>query len=74
VAAADDPEGLARRVLRENSGKRVMVIGHVNTVPAIVAALSGKSDIPSVDEQDFATMYVVTVPSIGRANLLRLSY
>jgi hypothetical protein len=43
-------------------------------VPAIVAALSGKNGIPSVDDQDFATMYVVTVPSIGRANLLRLSY
>jgi len=74
VAAADDPEGLARRVLRENSGKRVMLIGHVNTVPAIVAALSGRRDIPSVDEDEFGTMYVVTVPSIGRANLLRLSY
>jgi 2,3-bisphosphoglycerate-dependent phosphoglycerate mutase len=74
VAPADDPEGLARRVLRENGGKRVMVIGHANTVPAIVAALSGRSDIPSVDELDFATMYVVTVPSIGRANLLRFSY
>jgi broad specificity phosphatase PhoE len=74
VAAADDPKGLARRVLRENSGKRVMVIGHVNTVPEIVSALAGRSDIPGIDEQDFATMYVVSVPRIGRANLLRLSY
>jgi broad specificity phosphatase PhoE len=73
-APADDPKGLARRVLRENSGGRVMVIGHVNTVPGIVAALAGRSDIPSIDEQDFATMYVVSVPRIGRANLLRLSY
>jgi broad specificity phosphatase PhoE len=74
VAGADDPNGLARRVLRENSGKRVLVVGHVNTVPGIVASLSGRSDIPPIDEQDFATMYVVTVPRIGRANLLRLSY
>ena len=74
VAGADDPKGLARRVLRENGGKRVMVIGHVDTVSEIVAALSGRSDIPSIDEQDFATMYVVTVPRIGRANLVRFSY
>jgi phosphohistidine phosphatase SixA len=74
VAGADDPKGLARRVLRENGGKRVMVIGHINTVPEIVAALSGRSDIPSIDERDFATMYVVTVPRIGRANLVRFSY
>jgi phosphohistidine phosphatase SixA len=74
VAAADDPQGLARRVLRENSGRRVMVIGHINTVPEIVAALAGRSDIPSIDEQDFATMYVVSVPRIGRANLVRMIY
>jgi 2,3-bisphosphoglycerate-dependent phosphoglycerate mutase len=73
-APTDDPKGLARRVLRENSGGRVLVIGHVNTVPGIVAALAGRSDIPSIDEQDFATMYVVSVPRIGRANLVRLSY
>jgi phosphohistidine phosphatase SixA len=74
VAAADDPKGLARRVLRENSGKRVMVIGHINTVPEIVSALAGRNDIPGIDEQDFATMYVVSVPRIGRANLVKLSY
>jgi broad specificity phosphatase PhoE len=74
VAAAEDPQELARRVLRENSGKRVMVIGHINTVPEIVSALAGVSDIPSIEEQDFATMYVVSVPRIGHANLVRLSY
>ena len=74
VAAADDPKGLARRVLRENSGRRVMVVGHINTVPEIVSALAGRSDIPNIDEKDFATMYVVSVPRIGRANLVRLSY
>jgi broad specificity phosphatase PhoE len=74
VAPTDDPKGLAHRVLRENSGKRVMVIGHVNTVPGIVAALSGRSDIPELDERDFGTMYIVTVPRIGHANLLRVAY
>jgi broad specificity phosphatase PhoE len=74
VAPTDDSKGLARRVLRENSGKRVMIIGHVNTVPDIVAALSGRSDIPPIDEKEFGTLYIVTVPRIGHANVLRLSY
>lgn len=74
VAGADDPKALARRVLRENSGRRVLVIGHVNTVPDIVAALTGRNDIPKIDERDFGEMYVVSVPRIGRANLVRLSY
>ena len=74
VAPTEDPKGLARRVLRENSGKRVMVIGHVNTVPDIVAALSDRRDIPPLDEKDFGIMYIVTVPRIGHANLLRVAY
>src|SRR5580704_14389511 len=74
VAPTDDPKGLAHRVLRENSGKRVLIIGHVNTVPEIVAALSGRRDIPQIDEKEFGTLYIVTVPRIGHANVLRLSY
>jgi broad specificity phosphatase PhoE len=74
VIPADDPKGLAHRILRDNSGKRVMVIGHVNTVPGIVAALSDRSDIAPLDEKEFGTMYIVTVPRIGHANVLRLSY
>jgi phosphohistidine phosphatase SixA len=74
VAPTDDPKGLARRVLRENNGGRVLIIGHINTVPEIVAALAERSDIPGIDEQDFGVMYIVTVPRIGRPNLLRLNY
>ena len=74
VAPSDDPKGLAHRIVRENSGKRVMVIGHANTVPDLVAALSGRSDIPQIDEKEFGTMYIVSVPRIGHANVLRLSY
>ena len=74
VAPTDNPKAFARRIVRENSGKRVLVIGHVNTVPDLVAALSGRSDIPPIDEKEFGTMYIVTVPRIGRANVLRLSY
>jgi phosphohistidine phosphatase SixA len=74
VAPTDDPKGLAQRVLRENSGKRVMIIGHVNTVPQIVAALSGRNDIPPIDENEFGILYIVTVPRVGHANVLRLGY
>jgi phosphohistidine phosphatase SixA len=74
VASADDPQGLAKRALREHSGGRVLIIGHVNTVPRIVAGLSGRNDIPEIDEHDFAIMYIVTVPRIGHANVLRLNY
>ena len=39
-----------------------------------LAALSGRSDIPKLDDKDYGVMYIVTVPRIGRATVLRLNY
>lgn len=74
VAPADDPAGLARRALREHSGGRVLIVGHSDTVPAIVAALTGSTKIPTIGDDEFGTMYIVTVPRIGHAIFLRLNY
>jgi broad specificity phosphatase PhoE len=74
VAPADDPRGLVRRALREHAGGRVLIVGHGDTVPRIVAALSGNPKIPEIGDQEYGTMYIVAVPHIGHANLLRLNY
>jgi hypothetical protein len=50
------------------------VVGHADSVPAIVAALSGAKNIPPIGALDYGTMYIVTVPRIGSANLLSVTY
>jgi hypothetical protein len=60
--------------LHEHEGGRVLVIGHVDSVPQIVAALSGNDNVPALGDTEYGTMYIVTVPRIGFANVLRLSY
>jgi broad specificity phosphatase PhoE len=65
---------LARRVLRENRGGLALVVGHSNTVPEIVADMAGVDNVPQMDDEEFDTMYIVTVPTIGRASVLRLKY
>jgi len=74
IAAADDPRALARGVLQEHPGGRVLVVGHLDTVPAVVAALSGAKNIPPIGAEEYGTMYIVTVPRIGQANVLHLNY
>lgn len=74
VAGKSDANELADRVLEENRGGRALVVGHSNTVPEIVAALSGQSDVPPIADDEFDTLYVVTVPTIGRASVLRMKY
>jgi broad specificity phosphatase PhoE len=73
VVPADDPAALARRVLHEHSGGRILIVGHTDTVPQLVAALSG-SKVPEIGAEEYGTMYIVTVPRIGHENLLRLNY
>ena len=74
VDAKTDSRELARRVLDENRGSRALVVGHSNTVPEIVKALSGAESVPPIGEDEYDTMYVVTVPSIGKASVLRIKY
>jgi broad specificity phosphatase PhoE len=74
VATDADPRELARRVLREHPGGRILVIGQGDAVATIVTALSHSKSIPALAASVHGTMYIVTVPRIGRANVLRLNY
>jgi phosphohistidine phosphatase SixA len=74
IDAKTDSAELARRALRENRGHRALIVGHSNTVPEIVAALTRTNDVPAMSEDEFDTMYIVTVPTIGKASVLRLKY
>jgi broad specificity phosphatase PhoE len=65
---------LVRRILRDYDGGRVLIAAHGDTIPAIVAALSGRADIPPIAVDEYGTLYIVTVPRLGAANLLRLHY
>ena len=65
---------LARKVLRENRGGLALVVGHSNTVPPLVRELSGSDKVPEMGDEEFDTLYVVTVPTIGRASVVRMKY
>jgi len=74
VDAKTESSELARRAVRENRGQRALIVGHSNTVPELVAALAHLQNVPPMGDDEFDTMYIVTVPTIGRAQVLRLKY
>jgi phosphohistidine phosphatase SixA len=74
VDAKTDSSELARRVLSENRGGLALIVGHGNTVPEIVNELAHTERVPPIGEEEFDTIYVVTVPTIGRSSVLRLKY
>jgi 2,3-bisphosphoglycerate-dependent phosphoglycerate mutase len=74
VMKYDAVEAVARRALHEQSGGRALIVGHSDTVPRIVEELSGSKQVAAIADDDFGEMYIVTVPRIGRTNVLRLRY
>jgi broad specificity phosphatase PhoE len=74
VAASEAPRAWARRMLREHRGGRIFVVARGTVARELAADLSGVADIPPILPLEFGTMYIVTVPRIGRANLLSVNY
>jgi phosphohistidine phosphatase SixA len=70
---ADDVEQLLRRIRTDYRGRSVLVVGHINTAPEIVRRLSGV-EVPAMHEEEYSTIYIVTVPTLGRPSVLRMSY
>ena len=73
LPASTSSSGLASQVLHDHRGGRALIVGHSNTVPEIVEALSGQTIAPIADDE-YDNVYVVTVPTFGQANVLRLKY
>lgn len=63
---------VAARV-RASDGPGVLVVGHSNTVPAIVEALTG-IDVGTIGEGEYSRLFVVMLPPDGPATVHERSY
>lgn len=63
---------LARRILREHAGRSVLVVGHSNTVPAVVEAL-GAERPPDLAHAEHDPMFIVRLAG-RRVELVKLRF
>jgi len=61
------------RVIRSHAGGVVLVVGHSNTIPAIIAAL-GSPQPPPICDSEYDNLYIVTLPASGSAHVIRARY
>lgn len=59
--------------IRKHPGQTVLVVGHSNTVPAIVEALGAKRP-PAICDSQYDNLFVVTMPSSGAVGAVRAKY
>lgn len=64
----------AKDLKRLYHGKTVLVVGHSNTTPALANYLAGTDKHPRFDELDYSNYYVVTIPRIGAARVVKMRY
>jgi bisphosphoglycerate-dependent phosphoglycerate mutase len=55
------------------AGGTVVIVGHSNTVPALVKALSG-IDPGEIAHDAYDNMYIVTTTAAGMAQVVRAKY
>ena len=59
--------------VRSHAGGVVLVVGHSNTIPAIIAALGGPQS-PAICDGEYDNLYVVTISPSGPARVIRARY
>lgn len=64
---------LAREILTRSRGKGVLIVGHSNTVPEIVTALSGSAVAP-MTEAEYDHAFIVVIPASGSPRLLQTRF
>ncbi len=70
---AGDADLLYSDVMARHRGEVVLIVGHSNTIPELVQ-LFGDDEIPEISEDEYANLYVVTIPWFGKRRILRLAF
>lgn len=74
IYASDDNEAVLNTILKSHKGKIVLVVGHSNTVPTLIADLGASKKVPPINENEYDNIYVVSIPWFGKTKTIRLRY
>ncbi len=69
---SSDTGGLVNKLVAHRGGT-FFVVGHSNTVPAIIKALGGPA-YPEIPDNEYDNMFVVTIYRTGKAQVTKLKF
>lgn len=70
----DDNAAVLSDILARHKGKIVLVVGHSNTLPTLIADLGASKRVPPIEEDEYDNLYLVAIPWFGKTKTIRLRY
>ena len=71
---AADTEAVLERILKEHKGEIILVVGHSNTIPDLIANLGASKKVPPIAEDEYDNIYLISIPWFGKTKTIRLRY
>lgn len=70
----DDNEAVLEAILKKHKGKIILVVGHSDTLPTLIADLGASKQVPPISDNEYDNMYLVSIPWFGKTKTIRLRY
>ena len=71
---AADTEAIMERIVRDHKGKIILVVGHSNTLPALIGNMGASKKVPPIADDEYDNIYIVSIPWFGKTKTIRLRY
>lgn len=71
---SDDTEEVLETILRTYKGKIILVVGHSDTLPVLIANLGASKNVPPIAENEYDNIYLISIPWFGKTKTIRLRY
>ncbi len=71
---AADRETVLETILNNHKGKIILVVGHSDTIPELIANLGASKNVPPIDEMEYDNIYIISIPWFGKTKTIRLRF
>lgn len=71
---AKNTETIVDEIVKTHKGQIILVVGHSNTVPALIGNMGASKKVPEIDENEYDNIYIVSIPWFGKTKTIRLRY
>lgn len=70
----NDNEAVLEQILKDHKGKIILVVGHSNTIPGLIADLGAHKGVPDIAENEYDNIYIISIPWFGKTKTIRMRY